>query len=131
MGAVPHGGPKRAPDPPGTGVTYGCELPCGCWQSNSGSLKSSQCSNPSHFFSSNYDVIMITMCLKVQECVARQLSETLSLLPLWDLGSRSGCQVCTASALYPLSDLTCPWQLFDLMFYCISTIALRDRHRLS
>lgn len=55
------------------------------------------------------------------ECMEFQ---KLSLLPLWDLGSNSGCQARTASASYPLSNLTCPWQLFDLVFYYASTSAL-------
>lgn len=29
---------RRASDPLGTGVTDDCELPCGCWESNLGSL---------------------------------------------------------------------------------------------
>lgn len=32
-----HGGQRRAPDPPGTRVTGGCELPCGFWETEPGS----------------------------------------------------------------------------------------------
>jgi hypothetical protein len=33
---------KKMSDPPGSGVTDGCELPCGCWDLNSGPLQERQ-----------------------------------------------------------------------------------------
>jgi hypothetical protein len=33
------GGQKRVSDPLGTGVIPGCELPCGCWERNTGGLE--------------------------------------------------------------------------------------------
>jgi hypothetical protein len=32
-------GPEEDMRPPGTGVTDGCELPCGCWKLNPGPLE--------------------------------------------------------------------------------------------
>lgn len=36
---VPSDVRKRGHKTPKAGVTYGCELPCGCWNSNPGPLQ--------------------------------------------------------------------------------------------